>query len=80
MKQWYLDQKPAVRLIITFLLNCVLWLGIDLFTHWLIPDDEPRKLRAYVFKAVFMGLVWTLLFNMPLVKTVFRHKKQQDVN
>lgn len=76
MKQWYLQQKPAARLIITFLLNCLMWLGIDLFTQWLIPDDEPRKMQAYLFKSIFMGLVWTLLFSMPLVKSDFRKKSK----
>ncbi len=79
MKKGYLQHKPPVRLLITFLLNCCMWLVLDTLMQLVWQDEDGRRpWYTILSKAVFMGIWWTIFFSGPLIRTVFGKQKKQS--
>ncbi len=64
--------NPWLQLLIAFSFNYFFWLLFYFLFRKVWPDAEEMPIRAMLFKAVFMGIFWTLLFNWAIVKKCFK--------
>ena len=79
MKKWYLSQRPALRLLITFVFDCLLWVLMECLIQLVWQDEDyPLTWKRLLFKSLFMGTVWVFIFSMPLVRQVFGKKNNRS--
>lgn len=67
---WYRALPIAIQLCISFGLNIVFWFGISLSMNLFWQQDKP--MQYFAFRALFIALLWTILFNWIKVRSVFR--------
>ena len=75
MKHWYLNRSPKVRLLISWIFNCIMWLILEWLIGLVWQTEEVITVKGKLFKALFMGSWWTLFMNWRLVKLSFSKQK-----
>ena len=75
MKHWYLNRSPKVRLLISWIFNCIMWLILEWLIGLVWQTEEVITVKGKLFKAFFMGSWWTLFMNWRLVKLCFSKQK-----
>lgn len=69
-KLWYSSLSNPKQLLVSFSGNVAFWFILSLLFNLLLwKQDKPGS--YFAFKAIFMGFLFTVLFNWPKIKAIF---------
>ena len=73
--QWRQRQTPKTKLLIAYLFNVLLLIGVNIFCYSLWPHELWKGFGNHLAKALLTGVFFTLFFNSTEVRSAFKKSK-----